>query len=141
MYLIYILYGTYFQLKFTLFFFVIMFPQLSPYLGLDNPTSVPPSATCIAICDQDRHPVPRPHGSFVQLHLLSLFLRQKHPAVFFSLTDNFSHVRVISAKCGFGVQSYVDSGQLQYVSGLKICQDAMQTATATGSDVPPPARY
>jgi hypothetical protein len=107
-----------------------MFPQLSGYLGLDGHQSLPSPGTCVAICDQERQPVPRPQGSFIQFHLLSLYLRQKHPCLFFSLTENFSHLKVISAKCGFGVQSYADSGQLTYVSGLKICSESvLQTAT------------
>ncbi|OQV23905.1 hypothetical protein BV898_02253 [Hypsibius exemplaris] len=97
-----------------------MFPQLSTFLGLENQLTLPPPGTCIAVCDQERQPVPRPQGSFIQLHLLTLFLRAKHPCVFFSLTDNYTHLRVIAAKCGFGLQSYADSGQLKHLSGMTV---------------------
>lgn len=99
-----------------------MFPQLNICLDLDE-KDLPSSGTHISICDTERQLVPRPQGSFIQLHFLSLYLRQGHPCCFYSTSENYANAKIISAKCGFALQSYLTSGALKYVSGPQICHD------------------
>ncbi|GAU93267.1 hypothetical protein RvY_05233 [Ramazzottius varieornatus] len=99
-----------------------MLAQLSKYLELED--STPPAGSCIVVSDREDLPVPRPQGSFVQQHLLSVCLRRKLSCVMLSLSENLSHYKAVMAKCGFGLQSYLTSGQLSFVEGLKMSRFA-----------------